>query len=81
MYVTLKGQMGSSPEVQLSNGASGGNFERSHVDTFTINTKDLGELKTLQIRLVGPKMLVWLASHLHFTHVILPGSHWPSNTF
>ena len=47
--------MGTAAEQQLSGGGSdgGARFERAHVDTFTLNTKDLGDLQSIQIRLVS----------------------------
>ena len=48
--MTVTGQKGSTPEQRL--GSDTGSFERAKVDTFTISAKDIGEIKSLQIRLV-----------------------------
>ena len=48
--MSVTGQKGSTPEQRL--GSDTGSFERAKVDTFTISAKDIGEIKSLQIRLV-----------------------------
>jgi|LauGreDrversion2_5_1035112.scaffolds.fasta_scaffold20025_2 hypothetical protein len=64
--MTITGHKGSTPEQRL--GSDAGSFERAKVDTFTINAKDLGEIKSLQIRLVS--RLEWSAFDLSLLDLI-----------